>query len=98
MPDEPHPKAAWVSIGKQILSFIVGIVVASFVLGSARQRVSDLTTWKAQISPVIERMDSKGTLSFEHFEKSYQNDQRRNEKRLDDLETEMKDLQKRVDP
>ena len=92
MPDEPHPKAAWVSIGKQVLTFIAGIIAASFVLGSARQRVSDLSSWKAEIAPRIERMDSKGTLSFELFHAEYERTQAQQHERLKALENRMSDL------
>jgi hypothetical protein len=97
MSDTPK-HSMWVDVGKQVLSFIVGVVVAAFVLGRGIQKINEVATWKADIAPKIERMDSKGTLSFEHFEKSYHNDQRRSEERLKILEDEMKQLQKAIDP
>ena len=94
MPDEAHPKAVWVNIGKQVLTFVAGVVAASFVLGSARQRVSDLTAWKAEIAPRIERMDSRGTLSFELFHKEYERTQSRQEEHLKDLDKRIRDLER----
>lgn len=98
MSDEAHPKSAWVEIGKQVISFVVGIIVAAFILGRNSQRINDVVTWKGQIAPVIERMDSKGSLSFEHWLKGYEKDQHRDEERLKALEAEVKQLQKDIDP
>lgn len=98
MPNEPHPRSAWVEIGKQVISFVVGIVVAAFILGRNSQRINDVVTWKAQIAPIIERMDSKGTLSFAHFKESYDKDQHRTDDHLKELEKEVKQIQKDIDP
>jgi hypothetical protein len=92
--DQSHPHSIWVGIGKQILSFIVGVIAAAFVLGSARQRVSDLTAWKTKTEPRIERMDSQGTLSFELFHKEYERTQLRQEEKLKELEKEIRTLER----
>lgn len=91
---ETHPKAMWVGIGKQVVSFVVGVIVAAFILGRGIQKINEVKIWKDEVAPKIDRMDSKGTLSFEHFEKSYHNDQHRNEERLKELEKDVKELQK----
>lgn len=88
---EKHAQA-W-GIGKQVLSFIGGVIAAAFVLGSARQRVNDLSAWKAETAPRIERIDSKGTLSFEFFQKEYEKQQAKQEKRLEELEKESKQFE-----
>jgi hypothetical protein len=85
----------WVGIWKPILSFFVGVIVASFTVGSARQKVRELVTWKDQIAPKIERMDSVGSLSFDHFHKQYEKDQSRIDDRLKELEKEVRELEKR---
>jgi hypothetical protein len=90
--DLPHKQTMWVGIWKQIASFAVGVIVASFVLGSARQKMSDMQKWKEEINPRIERMDSVGSLSFDHFHKQYEKDQTKIEKRLDKLEESTKKL------
>jgi hypothetical protein len=94
--DSSHPKAVWVGIGKQVLSFVVGVIAAAFVLGSARQRVSDLTSWKAETGPRIERMDSKGTLSFELFHAEYLRTQHRQEEKLKELEKEIRTVERTI--
>lgn len=90
--DDQHNK--WFGIGRYLLSFIAGVIVAAFTLGSARQKVSDLVAWKEQIAPKIDRMDSVGSLSFDHFKATYEKDQLRINERLKELENDMKDLQK----
>ena len=93
MPDDlPHKQSLWIGIWKHIASFAIGVIVASFVLGSARQKMSDLQKWKEHIDPKIERMDSIGSLSFDHFHRQYEKDQAKIEKRLDKLEESTKKL------
>ena len=43
-------------------------------------------------------MDSVGSLSFEHFKDAYKHDQQRTDERLKVLESDVKGLEKRVDP
>ena len=91
-------KAAWLSIWKQALSFLVGVVVAAYAVGSARQKTNDLLNWKAEIAPKIERIDSEGSLSFHSFERHYKETQDRQNERLKELERDVKELQKKDDP
>ncbi len=86
-------KDLWVGIGKQILSFVIGVIAAAFILGGARQRVNDVYGWKQEIAPRIERMDASGTLSFSHFHQEYERTQSRQEKRLEQLEKDVRELQ-----
>jgi hypothetical protein len=92
--DDSHPKAVWVGIGKQVLSFVVGVIATAFMLGGARQRVNDVYQWKVEMSPRIERMDSKGTLSFELFHAEYLRTQARQEEKLKELEKEIRALER----
>ena len=104
--DDKHEKvSAWVGIWKQALSFVVGVIIATFFVGGARQKMKDLATWKEQIAPKIERMDSVGSLSFEHWKASHDKESdhwksahAKEHERLDDriktLESEMKDVQR----
>jgi hypothetical protein len=93
----------WIGVGKQILSGMVGAIVAAFLLGGARQRVvavgRDMDEWKNEWktvhAPHIERMDSVGSLSFDHFHKTYEKDQKRIDERLHDLEKNVKELQRK---
>jgi len=95
----------WVGIGKQILSFVVGVIVAAFILGRNSQKINDVVTWKTEMAPRIERMDSRGTLSFEHFHQGYLKEQAQQYERLKHLEEEvapypaqkLKELESQVD-
>jgi hypothetical protein len=87
-------QSLWIGIGKQVISGMVGAIVAAFLLGGARQKVvavgRDMDEWKNEWktvhAPHIERMDSIGSLSFDHFHKQYEKDQARIDKRLEKLE------------
>jgi len=82
-------KELWMGIGKQILSFIVGVVVAAFILGRNSQKINDVVVWKNEMAPRIERMDSKGTLSFEIFHIQYVKEQAQQYARLEKLENRL---------
>lgn len=91
----------WIGVGKQVLSGMVGALVAAFLLGGARQKVvavgKDMDEWKKEWKevhkPHIDRMDSVGSLSFDHWKQGYNKDQKNNEDRLKELEKEVKQLQ-----
>ena len=91
-------KEVWVGIGKQVLSFVVGVIAAAFILGGARQRVNDVYQWKQEMAPRIERMDSKGTLSFDLFHQEYMRTQARQEEKVKELDKQVRDLERRVPP
>jgi hypothetical protein len=88
MENNNHTK--WFGIGKQVASFIAGILVAAFVLGSARQKMSDLQKWKDEVAPRIERMDRSGTTSFDLFHQEYLRTQEKQERRIEKLEEEIR--------
>lgn len=99
MNDEPdHKHSLWMGIWKQAMSFLIGVIVAAFFVGSRTQRIKDIQTWKDHISPKIERMDSVGSLSFDHWKVTYEKEQKHNEDRLKTLEVDVKELQKKIDP
>jgi hypothetical protein len=103
-------KTQWrFDLGKQILSFAVGVIVSAYVIGGARQRVHDLGVWRDTVAPKIERMDTVGTLSFEHWKNAHDKEsdnwkaahaqeQARNDERLKELEQEVKQLQRNPHP
>jgi hypothetical protein len=97
---ETEKQALWIGIGKQVISGMVGALVAAFLLGGARQRVASLgrdmedwkKEWKEVHKPHIDRMDSVGSLSFDHFHKQYEKDLQRTDDRLEKLEERTKKL------
>src|SRR4030095_570228 len=82
----------WMGVGKQVLSFVVGVIVAAFILGRNSQRINDVVNWKHEVAPRIERMDRQGTLSFELFHQVYNTEQAKQYARLERLEDQAKGL------
>ena len=93
----------WVALIKYIGSFSVGVVVAIFLLGGARQRVVTLgkdmenwnKEWREVHQPRIERMDSKGTTSFDLFHQEYLRNQHRQEETMKDLDKRVRELERK---
>lgn len=93
-------KQLWAGIAKQALSFIIGVVLAAFILGKNSQKVNEMLAWKTDVTerwkkdvaPRIERMDRQGTISFENFQKTYDVEQAKQYKRLEKLEEEVSHL------
>lgn len=101
---EPNDKhARWITLIKYLGSFSVGVVVAIFLLGGARQRVvtlgNDMDAWKEEWrtvhNPRIERMDSKGTTSFDLFHQEYLRTQHRQEETMKDLDRRVRELERK---
>jgi hypothetical protein len=90
-----------VGVGKQILSGLVGAIVAAFLLGGARQKIVTLnkewetwnTAWNSHHAPRIERMDSQGTTSFQFWKGSYEKEQAQQYDRIKKLEEEVSHLE-----
>ena len=52
----------WISsIGKQIVSFLLGALIAAFVFGGKTQQFNDLLVWKGQVDTTIATMNHEGT-------------------------------------
>ena len=79
-------KGKWIALFTSVLSFFAAVVFGAYVLGQRTGKVGELVIWKNETAPRIERMDAKGTLSFELFHEEYLRTQERQEKRLDKLE------------
>jgi hypothetical protein len=94
-------KDLWVGIGKQILSFVVGVIVAAFILGRNSQRINEMIEWKkdvtqrykTDVAPRIERMDRQGSVSFDNFHRQYEKEQAQQYVRLQKLEDEVNHLE-----
>jgi hypothetical protein len=88
-------------IGKQILSFVVGVIVAAFILGRNSQRINAVIEWqkeaqmrwKTDVAPRIERMDRTGSVSFTNFKEHYDAEQAKQYKRLEKLEDQVVHLE-----
>jgi hypothetical protein len=94
MPEEhKNGKGKWVAIVSTIVSFVVGVIVASYALGQRTGKVLDIDAWKAETAPRIERMDAQGTISFKLFHEEYLRTQSRQEEWIKKLENEIHDKQ-----
>jgi hypothetical protein len=86
-------KAKWIAIASTVVSFVVGIIFAAYVLGQRTGKVLELHDWKTETAPRIERMDSQGTTSFKIFHEEYLRTQSRQEAKLLELEQRLYDKQ-----
>jgi flagellar basal body-associated protein FliL len=97
MSDEQQHKngrtAKWIAIISTIVSLVVGIVFAAYVLGQRTGKVLDIAEWKAETAPRIERMDAVGTNSFKFFHDEYLRTQARQEAKIAELEKMIYDKQ-----
>jgi len=90
---QKNGKGKWVTICASVLSFLAAVIFGAYVLGQRTGKVLDLHEWKIETVPRLERMDSKGTLSFESFHDEYLRTQSRQEAKLTELEKEIHDKQ-----
>jgi hypothetical protein len=95
MNNSNNKHAALVNIWRYAVSFIIGVIIAAFTVGTARQKVREISVWKDETAPRIERMDATGTLSFAHFHAEYLRTQARQEEKLKELEKELKELERK---
>ena len=88
-------------VGEKVLSFVIGVVIASFFLGGARQRVNtlgkDMDNWKVEWKErdkQITRMDLEGSVATKNFIHNYEKEQAKQYERLQKLEEEVSHLDK----
>lgn len=101
---EPAPNSTRVAILSAIVSLALSVVFAAYIVGQRTGKVLELEKWKNEIAPTIHRMDSVGSLSFEHWKSGHDRESdswkaahakehARVDERLKDLEKEVKQLQ-----
>jgi hypothetical protein len=106
---EPANHSTRVAIISACVSFALSIVFAAYIVGQRTGKVLDLEKWRTEIAPKIERMDSVGTLSFEHWKASHdkESDQwkaahakehERVDARFRDFDDRIRQLEKKADP
>lgn len=98
MPEE-RKHSMWMGIGEKVISFVVGVVIASFFLGGARQRVNtlgrDMDNWKIEWKErdkQITRMDLEGSVATKNFITHYEKEQKEQFDRLKHLEVQVAHL------
>ena len=100
MPEEPHKRSMWVGIGEKVISFVVGVIIAAFLLGGARQRMATLgkemedwkTEWKER-DKHITKMDLEGSVATKNFVAQYEKEQAVQNTKIHKLEDEVGHLE-----
>lgn len=62
-------------------------------IGQRGGKITEIVEWKNDTAPRIERMDSKGTISFELFHIQYDKEQQQQYERIKELEKEIKQVE-----
>lgn len=102
--ENPHHSTR-VAIVSACVSLALSIIAAAFIVGQRTGKILDIEKWRENIAPKIERMDSVGSLSFEHWKQSHdkESDQwkaahahehERVEAKLKDFDKRLRDLEK----
>ena len=90
----PDKQQLWIGAARTVISGVVAAGAVIFFFGGREAKINDLVTWKTETAPIIKRMDTTGTLSFDHFHKQYEKDQHRTDERLKELEKDVKEFQR----
>lgn len=80
---------------------IIGILGFVYAIGQRTNKIVEVVDWKHETAPRIERMDAKGTNSFEIFHEDYLRQQNRQDAERAELkkqiwDKEMADLKERI--
>jgi hypothetical protein len=95
-----------VAIISACVSLALSVVFAAYIVGQRTGKVLDIEKWREQIAPKIERMDSVGSLSFEHWKTAHDkesdhwkaahaHEHERVESRLKDLDNRVRELERK---
>jgi len=91
MADDNNGRTKWIAIGLPLLIAIFGVIGFIYAVGQRTNKIVEVVDWKNETAPRIERMDARGTNSFEIFHDEYLRRQVRQEAELDKLEKEIHD-------
>jgi hypothetical protein len=84
---------AWLAVGIPIMAAATAVLGFMYGIGQRGGKISEIVEWKAETAPRIERMDAKGTLSFELFHIQYEKEQAQQYERIKELEKEIKQME-----
>ena len=84
----------WIGVARTGVSAIIAAIAVIFFFGGREAKINDIVAWKVRTEPVIQRMDTTGTLSFDLFHKEYERTQHRQEEQVKDLDKRVRDLEK----
>jgi hypothetical protein len=86
-------KTKWLAIGLPLLAAIMAVLGFMYGIGQRGGKITEVVEWKKETAPRIERMDSKGTISFELFHIQYDKEQAQQYERIKELEREVKQIE-----
>jgi RNA-splicing ligase RtcB len=95
MPDGmPDKHSIWLGAARTVVSGVIAAGAVIFFFGGREAKINDLVAWKIRTEPVIQRMDTTGTLSFDLFHREYERTQHRQEEEMKELEKRVRDLER----
>lgn len=94
MPENATKHPVWIGVARTAVSAVVAAAAVVFFFGGREAKINDLVNWKGETAPIIKRMDTSGTLSFDLFHKEYLRTQDRQERQLEDLQKEVRVLER----
>lgn len=92
--NEEDKRSVWVGVARTGVSAIIAAVAVIFFFGGREAKINDIVAWKLETAPIIKRMDTTGTLSFDLFHQEYLRNQARQEDTIKDLEKRVRDLER----
>jgi hypothetical protein len=94
-------KSFFLALGQQVLSFVVGLVVAVFFLGGARVKMQtlgkEMEAWKSEWKERdrhITKMDLEGSVATKNFVIQYEKEQAKTYEHMTKLQEEVNHLDK----
>jgi hypothetical protein len=93
MADEHKNGKAWLAVGIPIMAAATAVLGFMYGIGQRGGKITEVVDWKNETAPRIERMDSKGTVSFELFHIQYDKEQAQQYERIKELEKEIKQVE-----
>jgi hypothetical protein len=97
MPTESSRHPIWTGVATGVITFVLTAIATIFLfgrqIGSLRQELDDLVSWKKEAAPAITRIDRSGSLSFENFRVNYDKEQGKQYERIQKLEEEVSHLE-----
>ena len=90
--EEKH--SVWVAVARTGVSAVVAAGAVIFFFGGREAKINDIVAWKTRTEPIIQRMDTTGTLSFDLFHKEYERTQARQETFMREVDKRVRDLER----
>lgn len=82
-------KTRWLAVSLPLLAAVMAVLGFMYGIGQRGGKITEVVEWKQETAPRIERMDSKGTISFELFHIQYDKEQAQQYERIKELESKI---------